>query len=235
MSGQQNNIDRDREIMLGDLPLLNSSHFTAQGEDWVCSSRLENFQRILHRESQKGDGAIDMNSLFHDRIPYHPDILPRWEAFCKETIQKESTDDDNQIKPRKRREGLRSALEEKEVEEVVDEEDDISRTNLSSFRIKNIVLPPSPFFKKKLLPLLKTNANLLSLELRDCNLGANSIACVAKFLKKNKSLATLDISSNKIKNADAAKALGFRIKKRKSTKMKSKKMKKSRILSKYII
>ena len=223
MSGEQN--DTSKQEMLGDLPLLSSLHFRAQGyESWGANQsyefgglntvtwRLRNFQYQLHRQGQKEDEVVLKS---YGRTPYHPDILPRWEAFCKVTIQKEIDSDDDSQRPRKRREGLRSrAVEgEGEGEESSDEEEEsngtIVRTNITSFQIENIVLPPSPFFNNNLLPLLKKNTNLLSLELRGCDLGANEISCVAKFLKKNKSLATLDLSCNKINNVDAAKLLGY--------------------------
>jgi hypothetical protein len=71
--------------------------------------------------------------------------------------------------------------------------------SLTSIKIKKIYLPPSPFFKDKLYPILKKNKNLTSLELIGVNLPL--ILGVARALKKKKccnKLVALDLSSNKI-------------------------------------
>ena len=209
--------DPDPE-MLGDLPLLRASHFTAQGyrpesyrfgssnrfgSSTIATSNLEQLQRDLYKQENSVDEVVLTSRDYYNgkpfrghKFPYHPDILPNWEAFCVD-------DSDCQERPRKR-----AAIEER----VDGEEGIINRTNFSSFRIYNVVLPPSPFFKHHLLPLLNSNANLKSLELRDCNLGDSGVYCIAEFLKKNKSLATLDLSGNTIEGVDAAKSLGKAIK-----------------------
>ena len=216
--------DPDPEI-LGDLPLLRASHFTAQGywpesyrfgSSTIATSNLEQLQRDLYKQENSVDEVVLTSRVVvltsrhygkpfrGHKLPYHPDILPNWEAFCNVTVHKPHIDDsDCQERPRKR-----TALEER----VDGEEGIINRTNFSSFRIYNVVLPPSPFFKHHLLPLLNSNANLKSLELRDCNLGDSGVYCIAEFLKKNKSLATLDLSGNTIEDVDAAKSLGKAVK-----------------------
>ena len=64
------------------------------------------------------------------------------------------------------------------------------------------------------MPLL-TNSDdtLMTLELSGCNLGSDQIILLAKFIKKNKTLSTLDLSGNKMDNVAAAKSLALAMKK----------------------
>ena len=89
------------------------------------------------------------------------------------------------------------------------------RKCLEGFQIDNIVLPPSTFLETTLLPALSKNTNLLSLELSNCGLDTAGMKCVAKFLQKNKSLATLDLSGNKFEDVRATKSLSASMKKHK--------------------
>ena len=104
--------------------------------------------------------------------------------------------------PLKSREGLRSS----------DVAQPKKSHNLSSFSIKNVVLPPSSFIDQKLLPMLNKKTSLTSLELHDCELGTSSIKSVARFLSTNESLSILDLSSNVMNDLDSVKALSLAIK-----------------------
>ena len=212
----------NQEEMVGDLPLLQRTHFQALGEGdseywtsrgycaWDAPNELVALQRHLYERGkrQDGDDVVPYNrwnrwsSRDHDEeneltlvsnnilvprgyggrsyfrcgdevVPYHPDILPHWEAFAEQQ--------------KKRRE-------------------------LELFKIDKISIPTAPFFEQKLLPMLKKNDGLVTLELNNCDLGADDIAAVAKLIKKNKSLSTLDLSGNKINSPGAAKALAKAIK-----------------------
>jgi hypothetical protein len=195
MSGQNN--QQQNQVMIGDLPLIQSSHFSALGQEywnsrgffsWYASSDLERLQGVLHRNGRIQDADDVKNTLSlvseyissyyyqrrnNKKIPFHLDILPHWEAFAEQQ--------------KKRRE-------------------------LELFKIDKISIPTAPFFEQKLLPMLKKNDCLMTLELNNCDLGADDIAAVAKFIKKNKSLSTLDLSGNKINSPGAAKALAKAIK-----------------------
>ena len=202
---------------LGGLPLIPRSRFQALGNEywssrganhWEAPSDLVRLQRLLrekrHTRVDEDNGSGDDHdddvereeslvlvskytkpSVFYRReytrnpkIPYHPDILPRWTAFA---------DSYNNESP-----------------------------SLDRLQIDNIVIPPPPFFKQKFLPILKnSNDGLMSLELHNCDLGADDISCIAQFMKKNKSLSTLDLSGNKIDNLAAAKSLAAAMKKNK--------------------
>jgi len=89
-----------------------------------------------------------------------------------------------------------------------------NREGLELLKIDNIVLPPSPYFSDKFMPLLINNDDTLtSLQLSNTDLGSEEIKCIAKFIKKNKTLSTLDISGNKMDNVAAAKSLALAMKK----------------------
>ena len=89
-----------------------------------------------------------------------------------------------------------------------------NREGLTRIVINNIVLPPTSYFIQKFLPILNNNNDtLVALELSGCDLGSDQINLLAKFIKKNKSISTLDISGNKMDDIDAAKLLAQAIKK----------------------
>jgi len=99
--------------MLGDLPLISAQHFLdlgneywrergyfAQSTQWGVPADLVRLQRLLHNKG-KDEDVVDgeENSLIlsskhgswtygnGNKIPYHEDILPRWEGtsmflFC---------------------------------------------------------------------------------------------------------------------------------------------------------
>ena len=94
------------EVVLGGIPLIRSSHFRELGQEyWRGTSfsfysaphDLERLQRLLHTatEAAKDEGEGKENTIvlvskytrygrINDvKIPYHDDILPRWEGtFC---------------------------------------------------------------------------------------------------------------------------------------------------------
>ncbi|KAL9187107.1 hypothetical protein ACHAXT_010827 [Thalassiosira profunda] len=83
---------------------------------------------------------------------------------------------------------------------------------MQSFKMKEISLPPAPFFAEKLLPALaSSNDTLVQLDLVCCKLGSSGFACVAEFLTDNASLTALDISINTINDVDDAKFLALAI------------------------
>jgi Ran GTPase-activating protein (RanGAP) involved in mRNA processing and transport len=87
-----------------------------------------------------------------------------------------------------------------------------NRNKLKTFRVKNIFIPPSPFFEQNLMPIFTSAVNLTSLELRSCGLECCEIVLVASFVKRNSSLSILDLSSNKIDSVEAAQSLSLAIK-----------------------
>jgi len=105
--------------------------------------------------------------------------------------------------PLKSREGLRSS-------DVAQPQR--NHNSLSTFSIKNVVLPPSSFIEQRLLPMWNKKTSLTSLELHDCELGASGIQCIARFLSTNESLSILDLSSNVMNDLDSVKALSLAIK-----------------------
>ncbi len=87
------------------------------------------------------------------------------------------------------------------------------RPALESFRIANHNLPPSPWLESSILSVLETFSNVATLELSNCNLSADDLSSLAKFIAKNTTLATLNISKNSIESEDTVKALAKAIKK----------------------
>ena len=96
--------------MLGDLPLITAQQFSNLGQDywkergyssglseWGAPANLERLQRLLHQKGREEDADDEQenrivlvskykgyrNWAIDNKIPYHEDILPRWEgAFC---------------------------------------------------------------------------------------------------------------------------------------------------------
>lgn len=72
-----------------------------------------------------------------------------------------------------------------------------NRKGLKSILIDRVRLPGSPFFEEKMIPILNRNTGtLLSLTLRECHLEPRDVISVTRFIKKNKTLATLDLSTS---------------------------------------
>jgi hypothetical protein len=71
---------------------------------------------------------------------------------------------------------------------------------LEDLEIKNIVLPPAPFFAEKLAPALQ-KSSLVRLDLINCNL--TDFESVAQLLKKVPALVSLGLSRNEISVSDA--------------------------------
>jgi len=86
-------------------------------------------------------------------------------------------------------------------------------TSLESFKIVNYNLPQSPWLEKSILPVLERNCNLTVLQLTNCFLSLDDLTSLTKFLARNKTLATLNISRTNIESEDAVKALAKTLKK----------------------
>ena len=87
-----------------------------------------------------------------------------------------------------------------------------NRNNLQTFRFESVILPPSPFLKDKLLPMLTNNDKLYSLELPYCDLGYDGLAHVCSFIETNTSLSIIDLSLIKIQSIEDANRLSMAIK-----------------------
>ncbi len=91
------------------------------------------------------------------------------------------------------------------------------RPELESFRITNHFLPPSPWLESSILSTLETFSNkhdcMATLELSNCSLSADDLSSLAKFIAKNTTLATLNISKNDVESEDTVKELAKAIKK----------------------
>ena len=95
--------------MLGDLPLITAQHFLNLGNEywrergfggqdqlWAAPTTLQRLQRLLHHKGQEEDADDgEENNLIVEskykvssysswtrdfKIPFHEDILPRWEG-----------------------------------------------------------------------------------------------------------------------------------------------------------
>ena len=87
------------------------------------------------------------------------------------------------------------------------------RPALESFRITNHHLPPSPWLESSILSVLETFSNVATLELSNCSLSADDLSSLVKFIAKNTTLSTLNISKNNIESEDTVKDLAKAIKK----------------------
>jgi len=86
-----------------------------------------------------------------------------------------------------------------------------NRSNLKTFRADEIGLPPSPFLEHKLVPMLRSQPKLYSLELRNCDLKSNDFTLISGFIQTNTSLSILDLSSNLIESDEVAECLSMAI------------------------
>ena len=72
-----------------------------------------------------------------------------------------------------------------------------SLCDLEEFRINNVMLPTSPFFSTKIMPILTANiTTITSLELESCDLKPADVDSISTFVKKNRVLAILNLSKN---------------------------------------
>ena len=183
--------------MVGNLPLVQRSHFQALGDcSWDDANDLVALQKHLHERGNVQDDDV-VPSYYWNRY-YTNDYDKENElTLVASNLSVPSTCYDGR-EYMTRRNGY---LDNKPVPFHYDilphwkafAEQQKNRKELVLFKIDKITIPPSPFFEKKMLPMLKNNTNLVTLELKKCNLDADDIAAVAKFLKKNKSLSTLDL------------------------------------------
>ena len=80
------------------------------------------------------------------------------------------------------------------VEDLESHDEGIER-----FKLINVMLPTSPFFATKVMPILEANiTTITTLELQSCDLNSNDISNVSKFVKKNKLLGVLNLSWNNL-------------------------------------
>jgi Ran GTPase-activating protein (RanGAP) involved in mRNA processing and transport len=90
------------------------------------------------------------------------------------------------------------------------------RPALESFRIINHHLPPS-WLESSIVSTLATFSNkhgrMATLELSNCSLSADDLSSLVKFIAKNNTLSTLNISRNDIESEDTVKDLAKAIKK----------------------
>jgi len=83
-----------------------------------------------------------------------------------------------------------------------------------SFKLKNMTLPPAPFFRNHIVPILQ-NDTLVSLDLIGCNMGPDMFQGVAEILNKCPTLITLGLAKNNFENVEDAKALSLAVSKHK--------------------
>ena len=77
--------------------------------------------------------------------------------------------------------------------------DDLSKVvlRIENFSIRNVMLPTSPFFSTKIMPVLRSNETTITdLVLENCNLQSSDIDPLSKFIKKNHILSILNLSQN---------------------------------------
>ena len=205
---------------LGDLPFMSASSFVDDSVDtsgwlgrWHLRGRpydLERLQHLLHEQGRKDDGTDKYNldvGGYRDRcgysqVPLHVEdqnsitLVSKYTPRFRQGIKDSHIPYDAAILPRW--EAFANSVG--------------GRRELEGIQIDNIVLPPSPFLEKKLLPALSKNTNLLSLELSNCELDADGLKCIARYLQKNKALATLDLSGNEFEDVRTTKSLASAIK-----------------------
>ena len=205
---------------LGDLPFMSASSFVDDSVDtsgwlgrWHLRGRpydLERLQHLLHEQGRKDDGTDKYNldvGGYRDRcgysqVPLHVEdqnsitLVSKYTPRFRQGIKDSHIPYDAAILPRW--EAFANSVG--------------GRKELEGIQIDNIALPPSPFLEKKLLPALSKNTNLLSLELSNCELDADGLKCIARYLQKNKVLATLDLSGNEFEDVRTPKSLASAIK-----------------------
>ena len=81
-----------------------------------------------------------------------------------------------------------------------------ANNQLEDFTISNMTLPPAPFFRNQIVPILQ-NETLVRLDLIHCDLRSSELHGVAEILKKCPTLISLCLARNENMNVDGAKAL----------------------------
>ena len=89
-----------------------------------------------------------------------------------------------------------------------------ANNQLEDFTLRSVALPPAPFFRNQIAPILKNNS-LMRLDLIQCKLGPSEIQGVAEILKQVPTLISLSLALNKLDNVDSAKVLSTAILKHK--------------------
>ena len=89
-----------------------------------------------------------------------------------------------------------------------------ANNKLEDFTMRRLTLPPSPFFRDQIVPILQ-NDTLMRLDLIKCKLGPSEIEGVAEILKQVPTLGSLSLAHNKLEDIDCAKALSSAILKHK--------------------
>ena len=102
---------------------------------------------------------------------------------------------------------------------------DLQCSKFQSFRLQNHHIPPSPWLKDSIIPILEKNSNrydfgeldmeniMTTLELSNCSLSADDMSALAAFLGKNTTLRSLDLSQNNIESVETVKTFAKAIKK----------------------
>ena len=84
--------------------------------------------------------------------------------------------------------------------------EDLKSNNVSDLEkvcIQKVMLPTSPFFSTKIMPILTSNITTIThLELVNCDIKPADIDPLSKFVKKNQVLAILNLSKNAIFSND---------------------------------
>ena len=175
---------------LGDLPFIEASGFGQLSEanlGWRGRYvgkvlHLERVQHLLHEQSLKNDEDDEYplepggykDAMQWTVRPLHIDdqktitVLSRYRPRCYQNIEDRQIVYHENILPRW--EAFANAISE--------------RKNVEAIRIDNIVLPPSPYVEKQLLPALSNNTNLMSLQLSRGDLGSDDVKAVAKFIRR---------------------------------------------------
>ena len=84
---------------------------------------------------------------------------------------------------------------------------------LEAFELQRVQLPPSPFFEQKLLPILNNNSStLIRLQLSGCDLDSKDVNRIARLVKKNKVMHSLDLSTATFDSVRETRALSNAIK-----------------------
>ena len=90
----------------------------------------------------------------------------------------------------------------------------LANNQLEDFTLKKFKLPPAPFFRNQVVPILQNNT-LMRLDLIECKLGPSEIQGVTEILKEAPTLVSLSLADNKLDDVDCAKALSSAILKHK--------------------
>ena len=180
---------RNDPIMVGDLPLKRKNHLqniltTAAGvtsDDWMGRNRYRNTAHALE----------NLQVLLH--------------------LQGQEEREVNLVGGSARRWGWGNNKQTPYHEEIRANWEQFARVvegkdQLEDMEIKDIVIPPAPFFAEKMVPALQ-KGSLVRLDLINCNLTSGDFESVAQLIKKVPALISLGLSGNQIENASDAKTL----------------------------